>query len=94
MLHLSWLIKGDQLNNTPPGSALVFELHEPARAGGEPFVRTFFTAQSLDAMRAGQGQNPLRVPVYIPGCPSLDCPFEKFSAVVKSAINPSFVAAW
>lgn len=94
LLHLSWLIKGDQLNNTPPGSALVFELHASARAGAQPFVRTFFTAQSLDAMRAGQGQNPVRVPVYIPGCPSLDCPFAKFSAAVKSAINPAFVASW
>jgi 4-phytase/acid phosphatase len=92
LLHVSWLVKGDQMNDTPPGSALIFELHE--RAGAQPFVRTFFIAQTLDAMRAGQGQNPMRVPVYVPGCSGLDCPFNKFSAVVKSAINPAFVAAW
>lgn len=93
LLGLSWLIPGDQFNDTPPGSALIFELHAPA-SGGSPFVRTFFTAQSLDAMRAGAGENPLRVPVYVPGCPSFDCPFTTFSAIVSSAIDPSFVAPW
>lgn len=92
LLGLSWLIKGDQFNNTPPGSALIFELHAPS--GGEPFVRTFFTAQSLDAMRAGRGENPQRVPVYVPGCPSFDCPFATFSSIVSTAIDPAFVAAW
>ncbi len=93
LLGLAWLIPGDQYNDTPPGSALIFELHVPS-AGGAPFVRTFFTAQSLDAMRAGTGENPLRVPVYVPGCPSFDCPFATFSAIVSSAIDPSFVAPW
>jgi 4-phytase / acid phosphatase len=93
LLGLSWLIPGDQFNDTPPGSALIFELYAPS-AGGSPFVRTFFTSQSLDAMRAGAGENPLRVPVYVPGCPSLDCPFATFSAIVSSAIDPSFVAPW
>lgn len=94
LFHLAWLIPGDQRNDTPPGSALIFELHQPARAGAEPFVRTFFTSQTLDAMRAGEGSNPVRVPIYVPGCPALDCPFGKFSAVVKAAINPAFVASW
>lgn len=93
LLGLSWLIPGDQFNDTPPGSALIFELHAPS-AGGAPFVRTFFAAQSLDAMRAGRGENPLRVPVYVPGCPSFDCPFATFSRIVSSAIDPSFVAPW
>ncbi len=93
MLGMSWLVKGDQLNDTPPGSALIFEVHQPS-AGGEPFVRSFFTAQSLDAMRAGHGENPLRVPVYVPGCPGLDCPFATFSSIVNAAIDPAFVTAW
>jgi 4-phytase / acid phosphatase len=93
MLGLSWLVKGDALNDTPPGSALIFEVHQPA-AGGPPFVRTFYTAQSLDAMRAGQGQNPLRVPVYVPGCPGFDCPFDTFSSIVNAAIDPAFVTSW
>jgi 4-phytase / acid phosphatase len=91
-LRLSWLIEGDQLNDTPPGSALIFELHRPSN--GTAYVRTYFVSQTLDAMRAGQGQNPVRVPVYVPGCPSLDCPFAKFTSVVKSAIDPRFVTKW
>ncbi|MBV9718218.1 MAG: histidine-type phosphatase [Candidatus Eremiobacteraeota bacterium] len=93
MFGLSWLVKGDQFDDTPPGGALVFEVRQPV-GGGEPFVRTFFTEQSLDAMRAGQGQNPLRVPVYVPGCPALDCPMETFANVVNAAIDPSFVGTW
>lgn len=92
LLRLSWLVEGDQLNDTPPGSALIFELHRPSN--GAAFVRTYFVAQTLDAMRAGQGDNPVRVPVYVPGCPSLDCPFAKFTSAVKSAIDPRFVTKW
>ncbi len=92
LLRLSWLIEGDQLDDTPPGSALIFELHRPSN--GAAYVRTYFVAQTLDAMRAGEGQNPVRVPVYVPGCPSLDCPFATFTTAVKSAIDPRFVTKW
>lgn len=92
LLRISWLVKGDQLNDTPPGAALIFELHQSA--GGAAFVRTFFAAQSLDAMRAGDGRNPSKVAVYVPGCPSFDCPFATFSRIVKSAIDPAFVMPW
>jgi 4-phytase/acid phosphatase len=94
LLGLSWLIDGDQLNDTPPGSALIFELHAAPRAGAQPFVRTFFAEQSLDAMRAGHGESPLRVPVYVPGCPALDCPFATFRTIVTAAVDPRFVAPW
>jgi 4-phytase / acid phosphatase len=93
MLGISWLVRGDQLDDTPPGGALIFEVRKPT-AGGEPFVRTFFSEQSLDAMRAGRGENPLRVPVYIPGCPAMDCPMSTFTSVVTSAIDQSFVTTW
>ncbi|MGB8908777.1 MAG: histidine-type phosphatase [Candidatus Cybelea sp.] len=93
MLGLSWAVKGDQKNNTPPGGALVFEVYQP-EAGGDPFVRTFYTVQSLEAMRAGHGENPLRVPVYVPGCPGFDCPIGTFSDIVSAAIDPKFVANW
>jgi 4-phytase / acid phosphatase len=94
LLGLSWLIPGDQVDNTPPGSAMIFELHGTGRAGSQPFVRTFFAAQSLDAMRAGRGENPLRVPVYVPGCPAFDCPLPTFSKIVNAAIDPAFVTSW
>lgn len=90
LLHLSWLVRGDALNDTPPGSALVYELHAPA--GGAQYVRVYFVAQSLDDMRAGTGTRPQRVPVYVPGCPSLDCPVDTFASVVNAAIDPRFVA--
>jgi 4-phytase / acid phosphatase len=93
LLGLSWAVKGDQRNNTTPGSALIFEVHQPA-GGGDPFVRTFYAVQSLDAMRAGHGEEPLRVPVYVPGCPGFDCPIGTFSEIVTAAIDPKFVSAW
>lgn len=92
LFGLSWLVKGDQMNDTPPGAALIFELHQPA--GGNAFVRTFFIEQTPDAMRAGNGEQPVRVPVYIPGCPALECPFATFQSVVNAAVDPSFVTPW
>lgn len=91
LLRLSWAVRGDQANDTPPGSALIFELHG---AGAKPYVRTFFTSQTLDAMRTGHGEHPERVPVYVPGCPGLDCPFDTFRTIVGGAIDPAFVAPW
>lgn len=96
LLRLSWLLPDSQPNDTPPGGALVFELRRDAAR--EPFVRAFFVAQSLDAMRAGAAapaaRTPDRAPVYVPGCPSLDCPLATFDRVVAGAIDPQFVGAW
>ena len=94
LLHLSWLMRGYQMNDAPPGGALVFELHAPADRAAEPFVRMFFVAQSMDAMRSGDGRNPNRVPVYVPGCPRLDCPIGTFAKIGNSAVDPSFTAPW
>jgi 4-phytase/acid phosphatase len=91
MLHLSWLVPGDAMNDTPPGSALIFELHGTDAA---QYVRTYFLAQTLDDMRAGRGTNPQRVPVYVTGCPGFDCPLDTFTSVVNGAIDPKFVAPW
>jgi 4-phytase / acid phosphatase len=84
MFGLSWLVPDDQMNDTPPGSALVWEVR--SNAGGTPFVRTYFAEQSLDDMRAGVGDRPLRVPVYVPGCPALDCPLPVFESIVDGAV--------
>jgi 4-phytase/acid phosphatase len=93
ILRLRWLVPGYQLNDTPPGGALVFEVHRRASAI-EPFVRLYFSAQSLDEMRTLSKDAPTRVPVFVPGCPSLDCPVHIFDAVVNAAIDPTFVGAW
>jgi len=93
MLRLQWLLPGYQMNDTPPGGALVFEVRQPAQ-GGESFVRAFFTAQSLDDMRTLSGNAPERVPVFVPGCSQLDCPISTFDRVVSAAIDPAFVGPW
>ncbi len=93
ILRLRWLMRGYQINDTPPGGALAFEVY--AATGEKPaFVRTYFTAQSLDEMRSLSTAPPARVPVFIPGCPSLDCPIPSFDHVVASAIDPAYVIPW
>jgi 4-phytase/acid phosphatase len=93
MLRLRWLLPGYQVNDTPPGGALVFEVYRPA-AGAEPFVRVFFTAQSLEAMRRLAPDQPLRAPVFVPGCPAFDCPLQTFDRVAGAALDPAFVGTW
>jgi 4-phytase / acid phosphatase len=98
LLRLSWLVPGYQRDDTPPGSALIFELHNADRSVSQPtpFVQVFFAAQPLDAMRNATAASTLvpvqRVPVDIPGCPELRCPIATFDAVVKTAIDPAFVS--
>jgi 4-phytase/acid phosphatase len=93
MLRLRWLLPGYQINDTPPGGALVFEVRRPSQ-GGEPFVRVFSIAQTLDDMRTLSANPPERVPVLVPGCSQLDCPISTFDRVVNSAIDPAFVGTW
>jgi 4-phytase/acid phosphatase len=93
ILHLRWLMPGYQLNDTPPGGALVFEVHQTAPSD-EPFVRAFYTAQSLDQMRNLSKDAPGRVPVFVPGCPALDCPLSTFDHIAAAAIDPAFVGSW
>ena len=96
-LRLSWLTQGYQVNELPPGGALIFEVRTPV-GGGTPFVRTFFSAQSFgqmhDATPLTLTSPPLRVPVFVPGCPSLDCPITAFDAIVRSHVNAKFVGPW
>ena len=49
LLHLTWVADGRR-DDTPPGSALVFELWQK-RGTSEYTVRTYFTAQTLEQMR-------------------------------------------
>jgi 4-phytase/acid phosphatase len=92
MLHLSWLMKGYLFNDTPPGGALVFEVY--TQASKPAFIRLFFNAQSLAQMRSGDGAHPARVPVYVPGCPDLDCPVTTFDAIVQRSLDKRLVGAW
>lgn len=98
LLHLSWEMPGYQPDDTPPGSGLIFELHDADRTAGQktPFVQVFFVAQPLDAMRRATAASSvvpvLRVPVTIPGC-SASCPLDSFDSILKAAIDPAFVSA-
>ena len=93
-LNINWLIDGRR-DDTPPGGALVFELWKDPAAGLS--VRLYYTAQTLDQMRASApltlAAPPERVPVFVPGCSQADgsCPFKAFQQAVRSAIDPAFV---
>jgi 4-phytase/acid phosphatase len=84
-LHLTWIADGRR-DDTPPGSALVFELWK--KPVGDYVVRTYFTSQTLEQMRfsteLGPDNPPIRVPVFIPACSGedLSCPLARFLAMV------------
>jgi 4-phytase / acid phosphatase len=91
LLNLTWIADGRR-NDTPPGSALVFELWR-SRAGKEDFVRLYYTAQTLEQMRAATeltlANPPDRVPLFIPGCSRQDfsCAWPVFSQLLLGMID-------
>jgi 4-phytase/acid phosphatase len=95
-LGIDWIIDG-RVDDTPPGGALLIELWR-SRAGGRPFVRLEYTAQTLEQMRQAQTLTPANppalAPVFVPGCSRQDmsCTWEDFSAMVGSAIDPAYVS--
>ncbi len=97
ILRLHWFLRGYQRDDLPPGGALAFEVRVPAN-GGEPFVDTYFMTQSLNQMRYATRLTPHtppeRVPVFVPGCPSLDCPLSDFDRAVSSSIDRAYVFPW
>jgi 4-phytase/acid phosphatase len=84
-LHLDWVLDG-RMDDTPPGSALVFELWKDAE--GKYGVRVYFTAQTLEQMRDAMPlsglQEPPRVPVFVPGCSDAreTCPAESLEGLL------------
>jgi 4-phytase/acid phosphatase len=93
-LHLTWTLDG-RTNDTPPGSALIFEVWE--QAPETYVVRTYFTAQTLDQMRnttpLSLDAPPERVAVKIPGCrnSSAGCPWNSFRGVIEGVIDMGFI---
>jgi 4-phytase / acid phosphatase len=90
VLGLNWLIDGRR-DDTPPGSALVFELWSDGE--GAPSVRVSFTSQTLGQMRNATpltlAAPPERVPVFVPGCSRADesCSWRGFDEAVQSDLN-------
>ncbi len=97
MLHLDWAMDG-RIDDTPPGGALVFELWR-SRADGKTFVRTAYTAQTLEQMRKAEplttANPPAEAPIFVPACGRVDesCSWEGFSAAAKQAIDPAYLSA-
>lgn len=66
LLGLSWQLTGYQADDTPPGSALIFELRQGS--DGTFSVRLRFVAQTLDQMRSLEFGPPQSQEVFMPGC--------------------------
>jgi 4-phytase/acid phosphatase len=98
LLHLDWLLPDQTFNATPPGSALVFEVHR-SRASGRATVQVLFISQTLDQIRDLRSltgaEHPSIAPIFVPGCsgeaPAYECSVEEFARVVDSAIDSHFV---
>jgi 4-phytase / acid phosphatase len=98
LLHLDWLLPDQAFNATPPGSALVFEVHR-SRVSGRATVQVLFISQTLDQIRDLRpltgAERPSIAPIFVPGCsgvaPAYECTVEEFTRVVNSAIDNRFV---
>ena len=84
-LHLTWIADGRR-DDTPPGSALIFELWK--QPSGDFVVRTHFATQTLEQARFAipltRENPPSVVPVFIPGCSRSDstCPLQTFLTAI------------
>lgn len=90
LLDLTWIADGRR-DDTPPGSALVFELWESSRH--QMSVRVYFTAQTLEQMRQAAPLSsqapPVRIPLYVPACSNADlaCTWPDFDRIVTLSID-------
>ena len=89
LLQLDWIADGRR-DDTPPGSALVFELWKDRKTGSFS-VKTYFTAQTLEQMRTAAplsvANPPARVSVFLPGCSRQDgsCSWPAFQKTLRDA---------
>ncbi len=99
LLRLDWVLPDQTLNATPPGSALVFEVHGNQETGAAT-VRVLFISQTLDQIRELRPltgtEQPSIAPVFVPGCsgpgPAYACPVQDFADYVDSMIDARFVS--
>jgi 4-phytase / acid phosphatase len=94
LLNLTWFID-KRRDDTPPGGALVLELWK-SRTEEKYSVRVFYTAQTLEQMRASTSLSlenpPERVPVFLPDCSREDysCTWASFSEMIRQHIAPQY----
>jgi 4-phytase/acid phosphatase len=88
-LGLDWVADGRR-DDTPPGSALVFELWRN-HSTGVYSVRVLFTTQTLDQMRNAAALTdkdpPVRIPLRLKGCTADDrgCAWDSFAELLTRA---------
>ena len=98
LLHLDWILPDQFFNATPPGSALVFEIHR-SQATDASTVQVLFISQTLDQIRDLRAlvgaEQPSIAPIFVPGCsgsgPTYACSVQEFAKVVDAAIDTRFV---
>lgn len=98
LLNVGWDTPGFRPNETPPGSALAFELLRDDRTG-QRYVRLAYYAQTPEQMRQSSELTINRPPgmtaVALPGCErdtvEHACPLERFVAIANAAIEPACV---
>ena len=99
LMGVSWINKGYQPQQTPPGSGFVFTLIRE-KGTGRHYVRTDFIAQSPDQQRniseLTLSDPPSQVPLQIPGCQSPSdlpyfCRLEDFVRIVRRSVNPKYL---
>lgn len=97
LLGAHWLLDGYQLDDTPPGGALVFELWQ--QPGHEDTIRTYYIAQSPDQMRhalpLSLANPPEKAALFLPACSQAGsgypCDWHTFTRLALNQINRAFV---
>lgn len=98
LLRLDWLVPDQTFNATPPGSALIFEIHRNTSTHRST-VQVFFVSQTLDQIRflrpLTAEQPPSIAPIFVPGCsdpaPTYACSVKDFARVISAAVAPATV---
>lgn len=97
LLHLNWLLPDQPVNATPPGSALVFELHRNPNTKSF-YLQVYFMSQTLDQMRYRTPltieHSPSVASIFVPDCStdaSNSCPIDQFQSLLQSVVDRSFV---
>jgi 4-phytase/acid phosphatase len=95
LLNLNWIADGRR-DDTPPGSAFIFELWKDRKTESYS-VRIYFTTQTLEQMRSSTlltlSNPPIRTPIFIPGCSRADysCTWSAFSQTLHQAVDSRYV---
>ncbi|MDL4913516.1 MAG: histidine-type phosphatase [Enterobacterales bacterium endosymbiont of Blomia tropicalis] len=98
LIDFHWHLPGYSSGNIPPGSSLVFERWRDSQSG-ERFIRIYFQAQSLDALRQLQpidAAHPLlREEWYQPGCKLTPvgtlCPYQSSIEQLRNRLDPKAI---